>query len=435
LRLRSIGARLTAWLVAVLLLAALALGTVTYRSVLREAERLFDYQLRQMALSVRDQESLAPFAAGTLGNEQLDFVVQVWSVDGRTVYASRLHPALPSHAVLGYADVVVQGQAWRTFGVATRERVIQVAQPQQIRQRLAAEAALRSVVPLLALAPLLAFLLWWTVRRSLAPLNRLAREVRQRDAESLAPLPVDGVPEEAAPLVASLNALLQRLDAAFDAQRAFVADAAHELRSPLTALRLQIGTLRRASGGAQREAALDALGAGIERASRMVEQLLTLARSGPGAPALAQEDLDLGEVVRDALADSVAFAASRSTTIELDAQPGVSVRGDRAALASLVRNLADNAVRYAPPGARVVVRVERDGAAPVLTVDDSGPGLSPEERLRAFDRFWRREPGGTPGSGLGLAIVRSVAERHRATVSLDTSPLGGLRVVVRFPAG
>jgi two-component system OmpR family sensor kinase/two-component system sensor histidine kinase QseC len=435
----SLRLRLLASLLAALALAALVLGGATYRNALRETQELFDYQLKQMALSLRDQGEIAPGAASA----ELDFVVQIWSADGRAIYASRAHAALPSRAVLGFADIDVERQTWRTYSVATPSRVIQVAQPRQIREKLAADAAWRSVLPLLLLAPLLGAAVWWLVARALSPLERLSRDVVARDAESLAPLSAEGLPEEVAPLAASINGLLQRLGAAFDTQRAFVADAAHELRSPLTALKLQVQMLKRAPEGAARDEAVAALGAGVDRATRLVEQLLTLARNEPGARPAEPMAIDLGELVRQALIDSGALALARGSTLELDAQAGVEVRGDAAGLTALARNLADNALRHSPPGSRVQVSVAGDGPQALLRVDDSGPGIAEADRPQAFARFWRREshapaaqqagPSDAPsGSGLGLAIVKSVAERHAASLRLDTSPLGGLRVEVRF---
>jgi signal transduction histidine kinase len=431
----SIRTRLLVSLVLTLLLAALVLGGVTYRNALQEAEDLFDYQLRQMALSLRDQGEIAPDQASAFADAGLDFVVQIWTVDGRAIYATRAHAALPARAVLGFADVAVQGQTWRTFSVAARDRVIQVAQPRQIRERLAAGAALRSVLPLLLMLPVLALVMGWLVTFTLKPLRRVSQQVTERGAEALGPLPATGLPDEVAPLVSSLNALLQRLSAAFDAQRAFVADAAHELRSPLTALKLQVQMLQRAADPADRTAAADALAQGVERATRLVEQLLTLARNEPGARQAPLQPVDLAEAVRQALADAAPLAADRGTTLELEAAGPVPAQGDAIALTALARNLADNAVRYAPAGARVLVQVAREAGAAVLTVDDSGPGIPLAERERVFDRFWRREAtaAATAGSGLGMAIVKSVAERHGASVALDDSPLGGLRVTVRFP--
>ncbi|MEO8808180.1 MAG: ATP-binding protein, partial [Burkholderiaceae bacterium] len=338
----------------------------------------------------------------------------------------------PERALLGLADISVQGKTWRTFGVATPTRVIQVAQPRQIRQRLAADAALRSVAPLLYIAPLLALVIWWLAALTLAPLRRVAADVRERDEHSLQALPGEGLPDEVAPLVQALNALLQRLGVSLNTQRAFVADAAHELRSPLTVLKLQLQLLQRAPDEASRAEAIAALGEGITRAARLVEQLLALARSEPGAPVLATAHVDLSELVRQAVADTLPLAQARGTTLALFADAPVPVNGDAAALAALVRNLADNAVRYSPPGAQVELRVLVEDGVPTLRVDDSGPGIPPEDHERVFDRFYRRVSGDEPGSGLGLAIVRSVAQQHGAGVALASSPLGGLRVTVRF---
>ena len=427
----SIRVRLLVSLLVLLLIVAAAMGAITYRSVLAETEALFDYQLRQMALSLRDQGEIGPAQADSLADEQLDFVIQIWTVDGRSIYASRAHPALPERALLGLATLNVDGRAWRTYSVATRQRVIQVAQPAEIRQRLAARAAWRSVLPLLLMTPVAALAIWWLAARTLAPLLRLAGEVQARDARSLAPLPVAGLPDEAAPLAVALNALLERLRQSLDAQRAFVADAAHELRSPLTALKLQLELLRRAGNGGEREAASGALADGIERASRLVEQLLALARSEPGAPTTT-ERVDLAEVARAAVAETVAFADSRRVTFELDATEPVFASGDAAAFGLLVRNLADNAARYSPAGSLVVVRVGREQGRPLLQIDDAGPGIPATERERVFDRFYRRGDSGETGSGLGLSIVRSIAVAHGASVELADSPLGGLRVTVRF---
>jgi two-component system OmpR family sensor kinase/two-component system sensor histidine kinase QseC len=430
----SLRARLLLALLGLLAAAVLLVGGITYRNVRAETEALFDYQLRQMALSLRDQGEVAPAQAGALVDQQLDFVVQVWTADGRAIYATRRHEALPLRAQLGFADVQVGAQVWRSFSVAMPSRVIQVSQPLAVRRQLAADAAGRAVLPLLLLAPFLAAAAWWVSALALRPLQRVAADVQRRDEQSLSALPIDGLPDEVAPLVAALNALLQRLAQSLDTQRAFVADAAHELRSPLTALKLQLQLLKRAGSEAERVAAAEALGAGIERAARLVEQLLALARSEPGAAPAALQRLDLSELVREAVADIVPLALARGTKIELHADAPVFVDGDRASLNVLVRNLADNAVRYAPRDARVELHVSSVDGVPVLQVDDSGPGIPPAERERVFDRFYRRAASDENGSGLGLAIVRSVAQRHAATVALGDSPLGGLSVTLRFGA-
>ena len=433
----SIRLRLLVLLLAMLAAAAAVMGAVTYRNVLAETEALFDYQLRQMALSLRDQGRIAPEQASALSDRELDFVVQIWSADGGEIYASRPHDELPTRALLGFADIKVGGHAWRTFSVVTGARVIQVAQPRQIRQTLAANAALHSVAPLLGVAPLLALLIWWLAALTLRPLQQVAQAVRERDTESLAPLPTARLPDELAPLVNALNGLLARLGRSLDTQRAFVADAAHELRSPLQALKLQLQLLERAADADGRSAAVKALGEGITRSAWLVEQLLALARNEPGAPPLPFTRVDLAEIARTALAATVAQAVARGSELDLQADGPVPLQGDAGSLTVLVRNLVDNAVRHSPPGTRVQVHVGLHDGRPLLVVDDAGPGIPPDDRERVFDRFVRREQAqgeASEGSGLGLAIVRTVAQRHGATVTLDTSPLGGLRATVRFGA-
>jgi two-component system OmpR family sensor kinase/two-component system sensor histidine kinase QseC len=439
---RSLRGRLLLSLLAVLAVAAAAMGGSVYLNVLRQTEALFDYQLRQMALSLRDQGEIAPEDARALADGQLDYVVQIWREDGREVYATRPPVDPPGRVVIGYADIVSGSMVWRTFGVVAQDRVIQVAQPARVRHDRAVQAALRSVVPLLGVAPALALVIGWLVTRSLAPLQRLAAEVRSRDTDSLQPLPAAGLPDEVLPLVQSLNALLDRLGAALEAQRHFVGDAAHELRSPLTALKLQVQLLRRAPDEAARDEAARALTAGVDRATRLVEQLLALARSEAAPLAGVQASAPLAEVVREAMAEVAPLAAARGTTLELDvAEGGEALLAPSAPdVGLLARNLIDNAVRYGPDGGRVSVWVGRadeadGGGGAVLQVDDDGPGIPPAEREAVFDRFVRGDSAaGQTGSGLGLAIVRQVASRQGAAVTLGDSPAGGLRVRVAWPA-
>lgn len=428
----SIRTRLLVTLLAAVLAIAAIGAVVTYRNVLGETEALFDYQLRQMALSLRNQGFISPGDAAALADDQLDFVVQIWALDGSQIYLSRPNLVLPTQGVLGYSDVQVNGSTWRLFTTVTRDRAIQVAQPLSVRSALAAEAALQGALPMLILALLLALAVWWTVGAALRRLQSVAAEVKRRDADALEPLPEEALPREVSPLVHAFNALLERLRGASVAQRAFVSDAAHELRSPLTALGLQLELLRRASNERERESAVAALSGGIERARHLVEQLLTLARSEPGAKGAAFASVDLSETVRLAIADVVPQAEGKSVELELEGAEGVRVNGDASALRILVRNLVDNAVRYTPGGGRVQVNVRGDAASAAVSVDDSGPGIAPDERARVFDRFYRgagREEG---GSGLGLAIARGIAEQHRALIKLADSPLGGLRVRVVF---
>jgi signal transduction histidine kinase len=438
----SIRARLLVALLAVVAAISILAGTLTYRRVLAETSTLFDYQLRQMALSLRSQIPMAPRLELPPDQADADFVIQIWDPYGTRVYFSR--PGLPliNATALGYADVRAGGQRWRTYGLQTLDGVIQIAQPVRVREGLARGAALRVMIPLLLLLPLLGAAVVGVVGSGLSPLRRVAREVQRRDVHSLTPIAAERLPQEIAPLVNELNRLLVRLNAAFQTQRAFVADAAHELRSPLTALSLELQLLDRAPDEAARREARNNLGAAVGRAIHLVEQLLTLARNEPREPAGELPNIHLEDAVVGGIADAHALAAARHVELSLEAVPA-RVRGDREALRMLVRNLVDNAVRHTPAGGGVRVRVRvrtRSGARDagrseptLLEVADSGPGIPPADRDRAFDRFYRRVGSPEGGSGLGLAIVKAVADRHGAQVVLGDAPDGGLLVSVTFP--
>jgi two-component system OmpR family sensor kinase/two-component system sensor histidine kinase QseC len=431
---KSIRAQLLLALLTLAVAGSLLAGALTYRRVLSETSALFDYQLRQMALSLRSQVSLAPRLELPPDQGDAEFVVQIWNPFGARVYLSR--PGLPilDRTFLGYEDLSLQGEAWRAYGLQTLDGVIQVAQPMRVRATLARRAALRVVVPLLLWLPLLAVAILAIVRSSLSPLRRLAAEVEQRDAHGLAPVSVQGMPAEVAPLVRELNRLLARVDAAFATQRAFIADAAHELRSPLTALRLQLQLLERApDASAAREAGRN-LKAAVERATHLVEQLLTLARQEPADSRAALQPVALHTVISAACADCSVLAQTLEIGLEPDLDANVQVRGDPEALRILVRNLIDNAIRHSSAGSRVKVQCGSAAAGAVLRVMDSGPGIPPADRERVFDRFHRRAAAPEGGSGLGLAIVRAIADRHGAAVSLGDAPGGGLLVTVAFPA-
>jgi len=430
----SIRTRLVVALTILVALVSLLAALVTYHRVLNETSDLFDYQLRQMALSLRGQVTLAPRIEVPPDQGDSDFVVQIWDLFGARVYLSR--PGLPmlNQVVLGYTNLSLRGEGWRAYGLQTNHGVIQIAQPIRVREVLARAAALRVVVPLILLLPVMAAFAAWIVGRGLAPLRQVTAEVQRRDVSSLNPLAVEKLPLEIAPLMHELNRLLSRLQSSFSAQRDFIADAAHELRSPLTALKVQLQLLDRAPDPGARREARERLGAAVERSIHLVEQLLTLARSDYGNPAGPPGPVDLAEVAAAAIADAAPLAASRTIDIVLDAEAQGRVTGDPEALRTLARNLIDNAVRYTPPGGTVRVRCAASADVPTLEVADTGPGIPAAERARVFDRFYRHPTAATGGSGLGLAIVAAIANRHAARITLDDAAGGGLKVTVQFPS-
>jgi two-component system, OmpR family, sensor kinase len=431
----SLRARLLAWLLAGVVCFGAVGGLIVYRNALTEADAFFDYHLRQTALVLRDEPVeylLGPRFAPA--DAAYDFVVQVWSLDGVRVYLSRPHTQLPQVTTLGFSTVATGEGSWRVFGVQALTRVIQVAQPMSVRRQRAVELALQTLKPFALLLPLLALVIWFAVGQALEPLKRLTQLVKARRVNALAALPQAQLPDEVQPLVSALNDLLGRLQAALERERAFVADAAHELRTPLTALRLQMGELEKAHSDSERAAAMATLDGGVQRANRLVEQLLALARQEPRAERV-HTALRLDDIARAAVAELVPLADAGRIDLGVEAAQPVTVQGDADALSTLLRNLIDNAVRYTPPGGRVDVSVS-SGAPGVtfLTVSDNGPGIPEAERARVFDRFYRGAGVQPTGSGLGLAIVKAIADAHGATLALGPGLDGrGLAVRVSFP--
>jgi two-component system OmpR family sensor kinase len=435
---RSIRRALVGWLAVGLLLAVAAAGAGTYLRARDEANALFDYQLRETAASLTG----APIAAGPPGGGSAPggaaMVVQIWDKNGVQVYLSQPQRELPQHAQLGFTNIATSQGEWRAFSTIAGDQVVQVAQPVSMRRELAANMALRTITPLLAVVPFLALFVWLTIVRGLRPLDRVAAGLAERSPAALDPLAEVGLPSEVRPLVGALNGLLGRLRHALGAQRAFIADAAHELRTPLTALHLQAQLAERAATGTVRDAALAELKAGLGRAARLVEQLLTLAREEPGVTNRPLAPVGLADLARAVIADHAQLAAAKRIDLGLAdgvaEAPAAIVNGDEPGLRTLLSNLVANAVRYTPDGGRIDVAAFDEGGRPTLAVRDSGPGIPPAEHERVFDRFYRAATAGTPGSGLGLAIVRSIAERHGANIILGPGLDGrGLGVTVRFP--
>lgn len=309
----------------------------------------------------------------------------------------------------------------------------------RVRQVLARDAAWSSLLPVVLLLPLLALLVWWVIRHSLTPVQRVRHELALRQPQDLQAVAEDDLPDEMRPLVKELNSLLLRVSQAFEAQQNFVADAAHELRSPLAALQLQLQVLHKAQDQKERAVAEERLAQGIERARRLVEQLLALARLEGAQQTGSVVKVDLRLLAAQALADA-APAAQAKIDLGLSDDPlqqsAFSVEADAQALATLLRNLLDNAIKYVPSGGRVDVGWARDSQGDVLIIEDSGAGIEPAERQRVLQRFVRGADAGAmaAGSGLGLAIVQSIAQSSGAELLLDESPrLGGLRVRVRWP--
>jgi two-component system OmpR family sensor kinase len=347
--LSSLRARLLVFVLLAILATALLQAALAYRAARAEADQIFDYHMQQTALSLRAglPQGLATGVIPLPAEEQVfDFVLQIWTLDGVRVFESAERAELPQRAVLGFADVRAHGTRYRVYSVQARNFVIQVAQDMVVRQRMAGSLALRTAVPILLLAPLLMLLVGWVVNASLAPVARAAPGGPAPNRR-LTEVAATGLPDEVRPLVHEFNGLLRRVAQAFEAQQRFVADAAHELRSPLAALKLQVQGLQRAPDDATRERALERLGAGIDRTTRLIEQLLVLARQQARGFGAART-VALAELLRSAVTDMVPAAQLRSIDIGLTQADAGRVNGHAEALRILVRNLLENAVKYTP---------------------------------------------------------------------------------------
>jgi two-component system OmpR family sensor kinase len=435
---QSLRARLLWFLLVAISLTAVAQGLVAYHAARAEADEIFDFQMQQMATSLRS--GLPTPNAPTSGEESddkenFDFVVQVWAADGSRVFPAAEQSVLPKRTPAGFSEVNANGITYRAFSMQSNTQIIQVAQDLGARQEMASTLALRTVAPIALMAPLLMLVVWWVVSVSLAPVARVQRQVAAREVDDLSEVSEAGLPGEIRPLVRELNLLFGRVRVAFDAQTSFVSDAAHELRSPLAALKLQATGIRRARDDATRHVALDRLTAGIDRTTRLVEQLLALARQqASAATGVKPHPVALAEIVRVEVVEATPVATARRIDLGLGQADESKISAHSEAIRVLVRNLLENAIKYTPPGGRVDAEIHRVAQAVVLRVEDSGPGIPPADRARVLDRFYRVPGTETTGSGLGLAIVKSIVDLHHATMILDRSPqLGGLMVEVSFP--
>jgi two-component system sensor histidine kinase QseC len=419
---------------------------LTWRDARHELDELLDGHLAQAAAllvvqQARDveEDEHAPDAP-VLHKYAPKVAFQVFH-EGRLAMRSPNAPELPMaqpgrHFKTGFRTVEIDGTEWRVFAAHGAERDVQVYVSEQVASRGAILwAVLRSVVwPMLIALPVLALASWWAIYGGMAPLRRLGRALAERRPEALQPIALPDAPSEMQPMIDALNGLFGRIAELIDVERRFTADAAHELRTPIAAIRAQAQVALGADDAAGRRHALESTLAGCDRATRLVEQLLTLSRLEAGAaPAMAE--VDLGDIARQAVAEAAPGAIARDQAIELSADAPCPVLADATLAGVLVRNLVDNAILYSPRGAKVKLSVKPSDSVVALQVQDSGAGLAPADAARLGERFFRVLGTGVSGSGLGWSIVRRIASVHGASVNVGTSAqLGGLCVEVDWPA-
>ena len=430
---------LVLWVVGALTLGITVVLSATYFLVRMQVGHLFDQELRLVALAVHLREDWQDRRL-RIARPGFFLSVRAYDKDGG-VFFETLLPSLPQDFPKtfdeGFQRLESSGDTWRIYTHVTEDGVVQVGQSIASRDALARDLALRALLPLLLLIPFLALFVAWALQRGLAPIRHASDSVSARDASRLDPLPMDDVPKELVPLVEQINGLLRRLEASLGAERRFLADAAHELRSPVGALALQVQLAARAQSDKARTSAFEELGRGIERARRLVQQLLDFAKLESGVRSVAFAVHDIAGLAREVVGSSAARAEALGVDLGADADGAVLVSCASEEMRSLVENLVDNALRYAPPNSQVTVSVRQNGSMAEITVVDSGPGIPAAERKRVFERFHRVAGDSTAGSGLGLSIAKAIVERHQGRMQLEDAFPGakppGLLVRVQFP--
>ena len=432
----SLKKQLIFWLAGLLTLVGVLAGSVSFYFALQEANGLLDHQLRQIARSVDEGSQLPAMQARyNTENEQekaRDFIIQVW-VGNAPGLSSRPGFALPRMTRDGFSTVSSQQAKWRVYTKHHPQRTVQVSQGENVRLQIATDSALRVLLPVGVLIPLVWLLVGIVVSRLLKPLETVTSAVVLRDAASHAPLPTDDVPHEINPLIHAMNDLIARLGLALESQRQFLADAAHELRTPLAALQLQIENLARNHSPADLESRIDEMRRGSQRASHLVAQLLKVARYEIQTRPTIRSRLDLSARVKACIADFIPLASGRGIDLGLLHDADVSVSGNPDDLRILLGNLLDNAIRYTPNGGKVDVSLCVSGQYVVVEILDNGPGIPVALLPRIFDRFFRAAGQETEGSGIGLSIVQAIAKRESVQVLLSNrSDTHGLNASARF---
>ena len=407
-----------------------------YRTSMAEAEKLFDTKLADVA-AVLAAANIDESAVGRAPvPEHGNIVFQVWRGEALVLSSAGApsHPLAPLRP--GFSDENFAGYRWRSFSrhEAAGDRWVQVAERADLRFALAENVILESVLPIILGLPLVGLLIWLIVGRGLYPLRKLANEMSSKRSDDLSPVSEEQPPQELARLIHSINGLLRRLDSAFDREKRLAADAAHELRTPISVLKVQVHNILRDAQGD--DAQFRNLESAVERMERSVEQVLMLYRTAPEQFAARFVQLDLVGLAREVIAELYPHLDARQQNIELVGDVA-TMRGDVFALQTLLSNLLENASKYSGTGGSIKVLIEQHSGSTALTVEDSGPGIPADQRERVLERFVRGDGGhndsGVVGSGIGLAIVKHVVDIHHAEIVLHDSGFDtGLAVTVLF---
>jgi two-component system OmpR family sensor kinase len=439
----SIQLRLSFWLSMAIITVAIVAGIFSFAAAFDEAHELQDDTLRQIAALFDQQSPLLTHPLGKISDSRVDTESRVVveylpnASSPAAIEDSSTSVTFPPTLHDGFQTVAPTHEMYRVLvkTLPSGERIA-VAQETGVRDEAARDSALRTVMPFLILIPMLLFLVSDLVRKMLRPVLQMSAEIDGRSEHDLRPLPHESLPKEMRPFAVAINRLLSRVEQSMLAQRRFVADAAHELRTPMTALSLQAERLASTQLPEEARERVVTLRRGIERGKNLLDQLLSLAREQSATQSAATGRVSIQQVCRRVLEDLVPLAEAKQIDLGVASSADMEIEGSEMDLVTLVKNLADNAVRYTQPGGRVDITIKTSPQARCLVIEDTGPGIPEAERERVFDPFYRILDQNEIGSGLGLSIVQTIATRLGARLELShTNPTlqSGLRVCVTWP--
>lgn len=423
-------------LIALLVLTSFLAALQSYRLSAARATELFDQDLQLVADSI-----LQHYQPAEAGSADHGLAVQLLKQQ-QLIFSNSLAPTTPLSAPVGFSEQNFLGKRWRVYvEQRSTDWRIMVAQPLQQRLQLADEVITASLYPVVLSLPLQALLIWLVVSRALKPLQSLSAELTSRKASELTPITLSQVPQELQPVLTATNTLFERLSAAFEREKRFASDVAHELRTPLSVLQITLHnaiTQAQRQGVAQDDTAMQALQQGVERMRQLIEQIMLLNRTHPDNFQANTKPLDWASLCRSVVAEHFSQLEDRQQQISIEGLEHLKVKADEFALRLLVSNLLGNAIKYTPPGGQIKLTLSKTNNNAVLDVADSGPGIPVQEYQQVFNRFYRvggdRHQSGAPGSGLGLAIVKELVQLHGGNISLGRSEFAsGLKVTVELP--
>ena len=451
---KSIRKRILIRVLGLLVIGTLIMGWASHHDSTHEVEELFDAQLGQ---SARVLIGLLGASQGQMSTEQLaqallettgehpklghryesKLAFQVRNASGTVIARSFNVPQLTdADWQPGFADLQQDNRQWRGYVLDSDESglAVWVGERSDVRGELVDKIVRGTLVPDLLGIPLMVLLVWFAIGSGLKPLDKLARLIRLREPNSLQPIVLSDLPSELEPVQAALNRMLEQLHQLLAREQRFIADAAHELRTPLAVLKIHAENAMQATDPGEREQALQHLRQGVERATRLISQMLTLARLADDQQR-QRSPVALLESCRDEVAELLPLALRRNQELELISDNGLPDKVDMepGSLSTLLQNLVGNAIQHAPDGGRVLVSLQRRADQLLLRVEDSGDGVPEGDRERLLERFHTQ--GNSQGAGLGLSIVQRIIERHQGSLLLGDSPLGGLLVQASFPLG